>query len=364
MGKLTRAVELALAIRMGAARRGALPIYAFLPDAKAAHGRDLLNASARVTPKALCAAIEKHAARTGKQPRVVTVKGVGAYVRDNRRSPGRSGRLHNVVTLITGAAQGLGRGIATEFAREGARVVIGDLNETAGRDAVAALDKQFGRSSAAFVRLDVTQLASICDACTETVTRFGGLDLLVSNAGVLKAGGIEELDEADFDFVTAVNFKGFYLCAKAAAPILRQQHRHHPGHAMDIVQVNSKSGLEGSNRNFAYAGGKFGGIGLVKSLALELVADGIKVNAVCPGNFFDGPLWSDPKQGLFVQYLKSGKVPWARSVADVRAFYMAKVPMKRGVTPPDIARAILYLREQAYETGQALPVTGGQIMLS
>jgi sorbitol-6-phosphate 2-dehydrogenase len=132
---------------------------------------------------------------------------------------------------------------------------------------------------------------------------------------------------------------------------------------MDIVQVNSKSGLEGSNRNFAYAGGKFGGIGLVQSFALELVADNIKVNAICPGNFFDGPLWSDPKRGLFVQYLKAGKVAGAKTVADVRAFYTAKVPMGRGVTPADLARAICYLREQAYETGQALPVTGGQCML-
>ena len=77
----------------------------------------------------------------------------------------------------------------------------------------------------------------------------------------------------------------------------------------DIVQINSKSGLEGSNKNGAYAGGKFGGIGLTQSFAMELVEDRIKVNSVCPGNFFDGPLWSDPDRGLFVQYLNSGKVP-------------------------------------------------------
>ena len=131
----------------------------------------------------------------------------------------------------------------------------------------------------------------------------------------------------------------------------------------DIVQLNSKSGLAGSNRNFAYAGSKFGGIGLTQSFALELLEDGIKVNAVCPGNFFDGPLWSDPENGLFAQYLRTGKVPGARTVDDVRRHYEAQVPMGRGCEAADVMTAIYYLIEQRYETGQALPVTGGQIML-
>ncbi len=133
---------------------------------------------------------------------------------------------------------------------------------------------------------------------------------------------------------------------------------------MDILPINSKSGLEGSKRNFAYAGSKFGGIGLTQSFALELVPYNIKVNAVCPGNFFDGPLWSDPERGLFVQYLRAGKVEGAKTIDDVRAFYMSKVPMGRGCVPADVVRAILYLHEQEYETGQALPVSGGQTMLN
>ena len=95
-----------------------------------------------------------------------------------------------------------------------------------------------------------------------------------------------------------------------------------------------------------------------------MIEDGIKVNSVCPGNFFDGPLWSDPEKGLFVQYLHSGKVPGAKTVEEVKHFYEAKVPMGRGCTGPDVLRAIVYLTQQQYETGQALPVTGGQTMLA
>jgi sorbitol-6-phosphate 2-dehydrogenase len=144
---------------------------------------------------------------------------------------------------------------------------------------------------------------------------------------------------------------------------LRIQHCTAPQWKTDIIQVNSKSGLEGSNKNGAYAGGKFGGLGLVASFAMELIEYNIKVNAVCPGNFLDGPLWSHPEKGLFTQYLRTGKVPGAKSIADVRAFYESKVPMKRGCTGKDLVRAIYYIVEQQYETGQAVPVTGGQVML-
>ena len=97
------------------------------------------------------------------------------------------------------------------------------------------------------------------------------------------------------------------------APVMAAQHRANPAWWSDVVEINSKSGLAGSSRNSAYAGSKFGGVGLTQSFALELVGDGIKVNAVCPGNFLDGPLWSDPANGLFVQYLREGKVPGART---------------------------------------------------
>ena len=107
-----------------------------------------------------------------------------------------------------------------------------------------------------------------------------------------------------------------------------------------------------------------GGVGLTQSFALELAPFRIKVNAVCPGNFYEGPLWSNPENGLFLQYLHAGKVPGAKTVEDVRKYYMDQVPMRKGTGPEDVTKAVLYLIEQTCETGQAVPVTGGQVMLS
>jgi sorbitol-6-phosphate 2-dehydrogenase len=191
----------------------------------------------------------------------------------------------------------------------------------------------------------------------------GGIDLCVSNAGITIAGSVFEQTLQKFKFQTDVNYTGFFLISKYAAKIMRQQHYTAPSWLTDIIQINSKSGLEGSNKNGCYAGSKFGGLGLVTSFALELVEYNIKVNAICPGNFLDGPMWSDPEKGNFVQFLKAGKVPGAKTVADVRVFYENKVPMKRGCSGVDVIRAIYYIVEQEYETGQAVPVTGGQVML-
>ena len=150
--------------------------------------------------------------------------------------------------------------------------------------------------------------------CIDGVIRkYGGLDVFISNAGVLKAESVKTQSEKDFDFVTAVNYKGYFLCVQKASQVLAIQHRAKPDYMSDIIQINSKSGLEGSNKNAAYAGSKFGGIGLTQSFALELIEDGVKVNSICPGNFFDGPLWSDPNTGLFVQYLRTGKSPGGKN---------------------------------------------------
>ena len=269
--------------------------------------------------------------------------------------------LKNKLALVTGGAQGIGEEIVINLAASGALVFIADINLEGARELAKKINA--GRTSAIALEVDVSNEASV-EALFNTIAELaGGLDLCVSNAGVLKAGSVLEQDLADFKFVTDVNYSGFFTVTKYAGRLLRVQHLTAPDWKTDIIQINSKSGLEGSNKNAAYSGGKFGGLGLVSSFAKELIEYNIKVNAICPGNFLDGPLWSDPDTGLFVQYLKAGKVPGAKNLADVRAFYEAKVPMKRGCTGKDVMRALRYIVEQEYETGQAVPVTGGQVML-
>ena len=276
---------------------------------------------------------------------------------------GSTKRIAEKIAIVTGSAQGFGLGIAQEMLAQGAYVTVADLNDELARTRSAELNEQFGKGATMAVKVDVSNEEDVKAMVYDTVLAYGGLDVLVSNAGIAIAGGLEEMDLRRFDLVTKINYHAFFLCAKYASRIMKIQRRFAPDALFDIIQVNSKSGLAGSNRNFAYAGSEFGGIGLVQSFALELCPYGIKVNAICPGNYLDGPLWSDPVKGLFVQYFNAGKVPGAKSIEDVRAYYMAKVPMNRGCLPADVATAIFYLMEQQYETGQALPVTGGQIML-
>jgi len=271
--------------------------------------------------------------------------------------------VKNRIALVTGGAQGIGEEIVRNLAAAGAFIFIADLNLEGAKKLAEDINSAEKRTAAAAIEVNVCEEASV-EAMFNTIAETtGGLDLCISNAGVLKAGSVLEQELADFRFVTDINYTGFFVVSKYAGRLLRTQFRTAPNWKTDIIQINSKSGLEGSNKNGAYAGGKFGGLGLVASYAMELVEYNIKVNAICPGNFLDGSLWSHPEKGLFVQYLNTGKVKGAKTIADVRSFYEAKVPMKRGCTGKDLVRALFYIVEQEYETGQAIPVTGGQVML-
>lgn len=277
---------------------------------------------------------------------------------------GASGRVENKTIIVTGAAQGFGEGIAACLIKEGANIVVADLNEAVGLKTAERLNGMAKSNRAIFVKTNVADTASLRNLVHETVCSFGGLDVFVSNAGVLRAGGLEEMTPENFEFVTKINYNAYFYCAQAASRVMKLQNKYAEANYGDIIQINSKSGLRGSKANFAYAGGKFGGIGLTQSFALELAPFRIKVNAVCPGNFYEGPLWSNPENGLFLQYLHAGKVPGAKTVEDVRKFYMDQVPMRKGTGPEDVTKAVLYLIDQTCETGQAVPVTGGQVMLS
>lgn len=273
------------------------------------------------------------------------------------------GCMAGKICLVTGAAQGFGLGIAEGLVSEGGLVILADRNLKLAQQESEKLNN-LNPGKAMALEIDVSDEGSVSKAIESAVGFWGGLDLVVSNAGVLRAESVLTQPIEDFEFVTRVNYLGYFLLVKHTAPYLAINHAADPARFSDIIQINSKSGLQGSNRNGAYAGSKFGGIGLTQSFALELLEMGIKVNAVCPGNFFEGPLWMDPEKGLFAQYLKSGKVPGAKTLDDVKKFYEAKIPMGRGCQVADVMKAIYYLVDQSYETGQALPVTGGQVMLS
>ena len=273
-------------------------------------------------------------------------------------SEGQAEALRGKVAVVTGGAQGFGLGIAQYLAAQGADVVIADMNVEGAKNAAATLGP-----NCSGMAVNVSDEESVANLTREIVKEYGGADILVANAGVVRAGSVKSFDIKDWKFVTDVNYIGYFLCCKHFAALMARQNAV-SGMWTDIVQINSKSGLAGSKNNGAYAGSKFGSIGLTQSFALELVADHVKVNSICPGNFFDGPLWSDPVKGLFVQYLNSGKVPGAKNTADVKKHYESLIPMHRGCTPDDVAKAICYVVQQQYETGQAVPVTGGQVMLS
>ncbi|MFP4331279.1 MAG: SDR family NAD(P)-dependent oxidoreductase [Spirochaetaceae bacterium] len=338
-------------------------------------------------------AVVDYEGRMNSLPRAITVPGVGtwgtgeSYELAAQRAEGnldaegflpvlpktamarRATVMEGRIAVVTGGAQGFGAEIVGGLVDGGAFVVIADLNHQGAQRYAEELNDRRGRIVAMAMEVNVSRQDSVADLVGRATAELGGLDLLVSNAGVLKAGSVKELSVLDFSLVTSVNYTGFFLCSRQASRVFELQNRGaelagRPAYFTDIIQINSKSGLEGSSKNGAYAGGKFGGIGLVQSFAKELITDRVKVNAICPGNFLDGPLWSDPKTGLFVQYLETGKVPGAKTVEEVRRFYEDKVPAGRGCTGDDVIRAIYYAVEQVYETGQAIPVTGGQVMLS
>ena len=274
------------------------------------------------------------------------------------------GRVEGKTIIVTGAAQGFGEGIARELMAQGANIVVADLNEATGEKTAANFNEMAGSNKAIFVKTNVADMTSLQNLMRQTILNFGALDAFVSNAGVVRAGGLDVMTPENFEFVTKINYEAYFFCAKAASHIMKIETRHDPDYFADIIQVNSKSGLRGSKANFAYAGGKFGGIGLTQSFALELAPDRVKVNSICPGNYYDGPLWSNPENGLFIQYLNAGKVPGAKTVQDVKDYYLAQVPMRKGCNPVDVCKAILYAIDQTGETGQAIPVTGGQVMLA
>ncbi|HOF88163.1 MAG TPA: sorbitol-6-phosphate dehydrogenase [Armatimonadota bacterium] len=249
------------------------------------------------------------------------------------------------VAIVTGGGQGLGEAICRRLAAEGCKVLVADLN--GGNAATVAADLPEAMS----YTVDVTDEAQVAGMVAAAVARWGRLDIMVANAGILIAEAIEDADAAKWRTVIDVNLVGAMLCCKyAAREFITQQ-------SGALVAINSKSGKRGSFRNSAYAASKFGAIGLIQSVALELAPHGARANAICPGNLLDSPLWQD---SLFEQYARNRGM----SVADVRKMYEGQVPLGRGASYDDITNMVVFLASDAssYMTGQAINVTGGQVM--
>jgi len=266
------------------------------------------------------------------------------------------GILQDKVAVVTGGAQGLGQAICWRLAREGCNVVVADLKVDAAERTAADIsqylqDEAQGNRRAIAVPVDVTDEPGVAAVVDRTVEEFGQLDILVSNAGILIAGEIDEFPAAKWHAVIEVNLFGYFLCAKHAARVMKARQ------SGVIIQINSKSGKKGSYRSSAYAASKFGGIGLTQSIALELAEDNVRVNAVCPGNLLDSRLWVD---SLYSQYAKR----WNITEEEVRQKYIDQVPMKRTCTYDDVCDVVVFLAsdQSSYMTGQAINVTGGQEM--
>ena len=262
-------------------------------------------------------------------------------------------KLLKRIALVTGGAQGLGQAICLRLAQEGCNVVVADLNyekalQTAGEISVVADRRTIA------IKVDVTDETQVAAMIDRAVQEFGRLDILVANAGILIAEEISEFPAEKWRAVLNVNLFGYFLCAKHAARVMK------PQKSGVIIEINSKSGKKGSYKNSAYAASKFGGIGLTQSIALDLAEFNIRVNAVCPGNLLDSPLWTEGSNSLFKQYARK----WNLSEEEVRQKYVDQVPLKRGCTYDDVCNVVAFLAsdQASYMTGQAINVTGGQEM--
>lgn len=258
--------------------------------------------------------------------------------------------LEGKKAIVSGAARGLGRAVVEHLAEEGCDVVGWDINLEGVQQTAQEIAQRTGRMICA-ARVDVTDEESVRRGVDDAVKRLGRLDIFVANVGTNISGGLVGYSAANWRKVIEVNLVSYFLCAREAARVMVEQ-----GGGC-IIQINSKSGKKGSFKNHAYVASKFGGIGFTQSLALEFAEKRIRVNAICPGNLLDSPLWVEQ---LYKDYAKN----YGITEQEVRQKYVNQVPMKRGCTYRDVTNVLVFLASDAasYMTGQAINVTGGQQM--
>lgn len=244
-----------------------------------------------------------------------------------------TGRLHHRSALVIGGARGIGAAIAERFFEEGARVVIADTEEEAGR---ATAERLKGR----FIATDISQKIDAERAVSEAFTAYGGLDIIVQNAGIYPWTLIENIEPEEWDQVMAVNLKGTYLAARAALPVMKAQKQGR------MIFTSSITGPRVSSPGHGhYSASKAGINGFIKAAALEFSHYGITVNGIEPGNILTEGMKLHRSAG-FIKTMKDA------------------VPLGRLGTPRDIANAALFLAsdDASYITGTTIVVDGGQTL--
>lgn len=244
--------------------------------------------------------------------------------------------LEDKVALITGGARGIGKEIAIEFARAGAKVALCDINLKQAEETAKEM-KEIGRETTAF-GVDVTNSVQVQEMVDKILDKFGKIDILINNAGITKDALLIRMSEEDWDSVISVNLKGTFNCTRTVAKVMLK------AHSGRIVNIASIIGIMGNIGQANYSASKAGIIGFTKSIAKELAQRGINVNAIAPG---------------FIQTDMTVGLP-----EDIKNRMLSEIPLGRFGEPKDVARLALFLSSESssYITGQVIQVDGGLLM--